>query len=655
MLLDNADALYFTNDVVNFPKALRIYNQLTRRLIFLDALRTANGQWINDHPMVKSFNNLVYLQLTAEPLQLLFTIYNTAQKRQNKLMLRKDLFCHSPDWVPRLSMTFYEDRITKLIRDFGLIETLFEKYAKAEQKEQVLSQYVKEVQRVNDGNAQATRNQIERISKAGGELETAGIVIAQYTPQLRAGREKMIATLKDLTQYIENSFHVSPEKVVEAMSSWAMAPHAFFGVMTGLEVAYKSWTSLENLQGVEVRKEFVVDQLETCQGTVESLTETFKHLRGELTVDSPGYGKILATLETVQKVLEDFKKVIPADKRASVQQELDNFVALILKRNNAVVSYNAQLQWLLHLSTLAESYERESKTLGDHALSLNPQLPTIYFWLKRMKATMQLDILQRLNYEGRALAFWGPIDIKTVTFDPPGPLDGAVQLRKHQKRLDDLFESCCDAFSSGTWTHWPASRDLLHTGHIIDISSIIPFLKKQTTDPDGRPVHEASFSISPNSIKAFRTMSNVRIKQVRVWCFGATVAPNEQGESRLIIDIHHLGFEKIWDLQGQPYNFDHSPVVLQFLYETSIFNKNMKCSGDPALVFSRQDIENDYSGTSGDKPKSGDRPPMGPFADWKISIYPEAHESLNLADVNKVWVEFCGRNQPALRPLKGVV
>lgn len=651
MVLDRADSFYFTNKIQDCVTAGMMYNDLTSRLVFLERLRTVDGGWISDHPTVQAYSILEYRKLTMTPLDCLHTIYETAQTRQKKILLGQDLFCHDRAWAPRLSFTFYEERVEKLLNDLGFVESVFEKYAKAEQKAQILANNVERVQKVNEANLHAARDHLQHIMKSGGELHVTGSIIAQSTPRLRAKRQSLISTLRDLKNSINESFHVSTESIVEAMATWAMAPHAFFGGMQGLQVAYKSWTGVDNIEGHKVNKEFVIDQLETCQDSIASLTDTYRRLRsGGLTVDNPAYGKILVTVDLVRKILNDFKKIIPEKKRESVQKELDDFVALILKRNNAVVAYNAQIQWCMHLLTTIKSLQREKGVLGDKALSVNSQLPAIYFWLKRTKTSMQLDILQRLNYEARALAFWGPLRIQDMTFSPPGPMDGTTRLREHQRDLAKRFEECYETLGGGLWSHWPASKELKHQGLVIDISDIKEDLIKLDTDSENEPIHQATFSIGLDSIKAFTQMANVRLSQVRVWCLDATTSVNSQGQAPLTIHITHLGYERIWNDQGEVFEFKHAPVLLEFRYDTLMFNNIKKCSGDPQMVLARQYIEKDYGVGSG-KPAANDYPPLGPFTDWKLVIRPNAHEGLDMSKVSKIWLELCGRHQPAQKKL----
>src|ERR1700723_3388319 len=74
-----------------------------------------------------------------------------------------------------------------------------------------------------------------------------------------------------------------------------------------------------------------------------------------------------------------------------------------------------------------------------------------------MRNILQLDVMQRLNYEGHAISFWGLQG--TISFVEAGPLRGHVDLVLNQKKLDDKFEECLQSFASSAWVVWPSNTD----------------------------------------------------------------------------------------------------------------------------------------------------------------------------------------------------
>lgn len=663
MILDKADALYFTNDVINkYRQAKVLYSRLIRRLEFVPTLLESTR---TDEPLVKAYQNMEYSYgLTVDALSQLKRISETAKLRLSKMLLGQDLFCHSENWVPRLSMTFYESRVKSMLENFRVIEQAYEKYAKAEQKQQILSDQIGNARSSITLNLEAIDDRIRLINNPDGELNVAAVAIAQYTPKLSKGRSKLATSLDGLKNQIERYFHISVENILQALSMLAFAPHASMAAVQVLDVGYKSWSKIKNSQDIDVSKEYIVDQIETCTGTIRGLVDTYRSLStGELNVDDPGSAKIVATAETLQKLLEDFRKAIPAEQRAEVKSSLEDFLSLVKKRNDAVITYNAQVQYLIELKATAAALRDEAKKLSSQALQLNPALPAIYFWLKRLRSTSQLDIMQRLNYEGRALAFWGPLSMKKVRFDPPGPLDGYLHLSAQQARLESMFEECYGGLQDGAWSHWPGSRNPTGPGILVDISSIVLDQLRtptRTATEKGGLMYEAAFNINPNSHHLFQDMANVRLTQVRVWLPGATVAPDPRRDNGrwLKVEIEHTGGETVWDKTGASFDFVHEPFGLQFRYDAGRFNREKRCSGDPGLVDGEQAFAGDYRGGNGNgnggKPTVDDRPPLGPFADWRVTVLERVNPGLDIEGLEGVWVEFCLMNLPA-RWLQGVM
>ncbi|KAL2669883.1 hypothetical protein Neosp_015180 [[Neocosmospora] mangrovei] len=705
MILEAADALYFTNNRSKFPEAMKLYNKLTERLGFLDVMLGGDGAPI-ECALTTALEWLSsYYNLTTEPISQLNRIYKTAERRLSSMILNQDIWGHSATWVPRLSLAYYQARVPTMITTFGALEKVFSKYAKADQKQQLAQDQVDTAQTSNTAMKDAAKSQIQDITNTGGELDVAVAAILVFTPQMQIAQKQLSTALETFTDDIQNKFDVTPDLVLNALSTLCMAPDQLTIGVQGVNVAYQSWTTIANNKNNRVNKSYIVQQLGQCQGTISSLVNTFQTLDpGDLTAGQPDYAKIFATSDTITKLVKDFGAQVPAAASAAVTADLNNFVNLVTQRNDAVVNYNALVQTVLQLENIVASCAGESATLGTETLNFDPALPTIYFWLKRLMCQNQLQIMEELNCQARALAFWGPMDIDTVSFSTPGPMNGSINLLNYQSQLSSKFESCFDTFQSGGWSSWPESKNFLEQGIIVQLDSdTLSDIKDPTKN------YTAMFPITPASSPSFSDMVNVRLTQVRVWLLGATVgsntpdttnntinssntnntnntsspsqtaAPNTSqvttssspaattpnttsttgsmptplpatGQTSITntshplrIEILQSGAEVIWSPDGKPHAFSHTPVSLQFSYETTIFNQNVKCSGDPKLVYDIQNIQYDYAGGPS-LPGVNEKPPIGSFCDWTVQVREDANPGLDLSSVTAGYIEFCGRN-----------
>lgn len=651
MLLDKADRLYFTGDIFQYPQAVRLYTKLTQRLGFMDVMVKDKVKNLRTtSPLAKALQDLEYrYALTTDTVSQLDRIYSTAQRRLSGIRLNQDLWRHSDVWVPRLSLAYYGNRVDKMIQNFKDVEATFKAYAHAEQKQQMTENQLEQVQMANGAMERAATAQIDSILEAGGELEQAADAIELCRPRLVETRAVLGAPLQKMQDAIQTQFHITADSVMEAMSMLSMAPEGFAAVVQAADVVHKAETKVEDARGNLIKKSYVVHQVEKCEGSLSSLAATFSTInKGDLTADDPGYAKIFATAADIEAILDDFSERVPAI-AGEVKKQLAAFLSVVTKRNGCVLHYNGLIETLQKLEAVHRHCVSEAQRLGEHASSLSPSLPAIYFWLKTLKRESLLQIMQQLNSQARALSFWGPMPVKSVAFAPPGPMDGSLQLRLHQETLTSLFEKSYEVFQSGGWNSWPEDKSFRSEGIRVPLkTSAIESLQES---------NETLLTITPQSHTDFLDMANVRVTQVRVWLLGATVSAHDPDAPHprypLRVQITHCGDDTIWRPDGRPCVFRHAPVTMQFSYETTKFNESEgQCSGAHDLVYGRQDIEHDYAGGPS-APGAADKPPIGPFGDWKVVVRKDVNPDLNLDGVTAGWIEFCGRNQAATSPLQG--
>ncbi|CAK7205420.1 hypothetical protein SEUCBS139899_008191 [Sporothrix eucalyptigena] len=652
MLLDQADRLYFTGDLLQYPLAMRLYTKLTQRLGFVEAMRADKSATNNlrTSPLAVALAGLeVRYALTTDTLQQLDRIYTTALRRLSGIGLNQDLWGRTSTWVPRLSLAYYGTRVDTMIARLAEVEAMFKEYAEAHQRQMITDKQLEHVQTSNGAMATAAKTQIDSILEAGGELEQAADAIELCRPRLVAARAALSSSLAAMQEAIRTQFHVSPDSVMEALSMLSMAPEGFAAVVQAADVAYKAETKVEDARGNLVKKSYVLHQIGTCTGSLASLTDTFATMKkGDLSDDDPGYAKIFATASDIEDILKDFTERVP-DAAGAVRKQLDAFLAAATKRNGHVLHYNGLLDQLQKLEGIQRQCAAEAERLGDRLLGQSPALPAIYFWLKTLKRESILRIMQELNNQARAQAFWGPTPVSSVTFSPPGPKDGAVQLRLHQEELAGRFEKAYEGFQSNGWHFFPTEKSFEKEGIRIPLTASALASLKDT--------NEALITVTPRAHTDFLDMANARVTQVRFWLLGATVSAHDPGAKNprypLRVQITQCGDDTLWTAAGKPCIFRHAPVTVQFSYETTLFNATQQCSGKPELVYGTQEIEHDYAG--GPRvPGASDKPPIGPFGDWKVVVRKDVNPDLDLTGVTAGWIEFCGRHQAATALLQGL-
>lgn len=644
MILEKADSYFFTNNPDRYVDAAIYYNRLAKRLAFLGKIDSdAEQQRILTSRLVKAYS---YMQdiygLTSAPWTQLQTIYNRATMNLTRLLSGKDMFGSLQNFAPRMSYLFYEASVTASITNLAIFEKACTDFFGAMKDQSQFATAIKQAQATNKAGLDAADNQITMLNSPNGYLRSNMLTIAEKTPALKAARKSLAKKLEDVEWTVKNNFKLSTEQMVEMLSSIAMAPHEFNTAVQVVGALNKAWTTIEDEQGNAVKKEYVVSQFESCGDTLDSLEEAHKtNDDGQIEVDDPGAMKVIATADSIKKLLQQFKDSIPKDKRDLLSSELDSYINIIEERNTAVLNYNSGLQQLVELIKNRKIYERHAQEIGDQMLALDPELPSIYYWLKRMRSSRRLETMRLLNYAGRAVAFWGPSDFSSFSFNGPGPLRDSTALGSQHESLLSSFNQSVELIQNAVWYQWPEDDQQHGQGIIVPLSDDdVKNLKKPQTDEHGHTFYEAIVDVRPEASSSFDQTANIRLSQVRVWIIGAQVDPVAKRKI-MTVDIQHLGEESIWSsTTGREVVFSHVPIRLRCRYDmTTEITDVTQCNG--TIVVGRQDMKSYFGGPLDESSVA----PIGPFAKWRITVRTDSNPGLKM-DLKEVYLEFCGRGLP---------
>lgn len=645
MLLNEADRLFFTNDSgtggqeSSVVEAGKLYSRLCTRLSFISLLDSPASEKSN---LLQAYERLQLTDaLMIAGLAQLQSIHALAQARLNLIMAGHDMFGHDPEWVPRSSFGFYRAQVTNLLTYLQSVEKDANQYAdKWAQASKDSSAIANSLNHNRSMKAQADDN-ISLLTGPNGILATTAIKISLHTPLLKEQHAALTVKIKDLADVIKRSVSVDPQAVLDALASVSMAPSLAFAAATAATTAYKSFTTVLDEQGSAVKKEYVVSNVLACGDSLSSLTNAYITASdGTFVVGDPGGAKLLATAESLEKIVTSFSSAIPQRFAKDITTQLRTYMVTVQTRNAAVLRYNAALQTLVQAIIDSKYYDKMCQSDSQQLMMMNPQLPAVSVWLNKMRINCQMDIMQRLNYQARAGRFWW-LTTGIIKFAPPGPLLGSSDLKANFIRLEKQFYDNVE--QSKTWSFFPADEKR-KLGFIYEMSKAeIKTLKTEIVDEDKT---DSTYGVilqgfDPNISSYFPGYKNVRLSQVRVWLPGARTQPDVTGRQLLHIEISHLGSEKIVSPSGEVFTFVHDPVTFKFEYDAAKVAKVTELGPEAAnAVFSKQAIAKDYS--SG-MPRDDVMAPIGPFALWRIEIHRKSNPGLDLTGVERVFVEFHGR------------
>ncbi|KAF3915747.1 hypothetical protein ABW20_dc0101176 [Dactylellina cionopaga] len=646
MLLDEADRLYFTNGVDATSEAARLYQTLCSRLAFAPSLENAKSTDDEDsRPLSRAYFELENIsRVTIAPITQLRDIRLKAESQLQKIQLGKDAFGHGHNWVPRQTISAYKDQVSKMILDLSDLEKNLKDFAESFAQQQDAKSHIKNAIAANKEATDRIEDQIHKIDGENGLLHTYATKIAFYTPVLRRGREAISKQLDTVKGDIQRKINFSLDMIIDSISTLVEGLNPQSALKLA-QIGYKAATTVQGLKGDNVDKEYVVEQIETLKGDLSSLVATYCHREnGEIDAQDPNGIKIMAESNKIKEIINEFKSAIPEKHRKGLSAALDDYMDNVATRNKAVMDYNAALALLLQSSLDLKKSRHNLEILGDDASNLNPNLPFAFQWLKGLKSSLHVDIMQRMNYENRATAFWGLMDPWETPFSKPGPLRNVTDLKNNQRELDKRFDRAKEDLGGTIWQSFAPNQS--KTGRLYKLSpeETNQLLKPKESDLyEGLQKYETWVKLTPQRVNALAQATNVRLSQVRFWLLNAQVTPDDASRQLLTVKLQHSGVERMRNRKGKHLEYEHSGVYLDFTYDTTTVKSTKDCTD--MATDGQQEIERDY-GNPKQAPEDKVYAPIGPFTDWHVVIFDTPDRIVDLTGVKDCYIEFCGRYLP---------
>ncbi|KAE8154619.1 hypothetical protein BDV25DRAFT_135787 [Aspergillus avenaceus] len=631
MVLNKANEQFFTNTVDSRKSASDMYNTIISRLAFLD-----NFEDNTSKPLALAYDRLENeWNLTISGITQLRSIYREARSRFNRLVLGQDMFGHMANWVPRLSFLYYRKSVTDQLSFLGRQEDLTNQYEDALKKGEETQKYIVASIRDMKSSKDAAEDQIALLTGVNGPLSTTAYKIDTFTPELKRKRED----IKEKVSHIHFKFQFDPKMIIDAFTTLITSKLDLSSLAKFIQYGYGDYESSTKEKGVSglVNKDYIMDQFNTCADTLESLVGALDTNKDNtIQLDDPRALKLITSVEAMKKLLHNFKDAIPEDEREGISDALDDYVDTVLTRNNAVLEYNSSIQLLLDSLQTRDYCEEQLAKLSQPGIKIDPTLPFVVFWMRRMRDSLRLRLMQYLNYESRAIRYWGLLD--EVPFSDPGPLQGYAALGYQQTQLEGLFNNALEFYTRSVRDIWPADPSAL--GLVYKLTDEQKnLLQTQSTTGD----YTTFVTVDPDrTANIFRDWVDIRLEEVRVWLFGVKL-PDSDPAGRKLLSFHitHPGDESIIDTLDQKREFSHDPLNVQFVYDASKVNSIKDIPGD--AVFTRADLEHDFG--IGGIPKESSRAPLGPFTTWRLRVSQKANPGIDMSGLEEAYIEFRGSNR----------
>ncbi|KAH7239939.1 uncharacterized protein BKA55DRAFT_678347 [Fusarium redolens] len=678
MLLDVANRTYLAascktgnQNPGRFDEARQLYERIFNRLSFVPLLQS-DLKSKNFQPLTRAYAQMQAAQLCLDPISELAHIHLQAGLYLSNISHGKDMFGHGGDkdagarWVPRLPYTQYSSAIISSLPKMTKLATSIA----AQEGTQQDTDFNKKLAIISvQAQVDTLQKQIQLATSPTGPLKSAESQIQQYTPALKAMRFSIQDQVTTLTQEIDSSWNFNPTDIINGITQLLSNPDelvAGMGIFAGL---YNSFTTVQADDSDDVNKQYVVKQFASAGDDLGKLNEAVKlTASGTYSVDDPGAAKLLADEKTLNDLIDKFSSALDPNKVKNIHETLHEFATLAKRRNAAVLKYNTTAIMLVKALQSLEYFRHKNTILSSQNLMSDTHRGSLLLFQLKTFNAMCATAYELIYEAAGSMQFWTLDSDDQV--DPSLPTDGfdsantVEQIRSYVERLSNKFTSWLSSYSENpglifpnpsnppgqtaggiTWFLSQDQVSALQNTTAPDLSSstdeqeyrimfVLPAPTSQSTDTSGSPDYNP-----------FTGYANVRLDQVLVWLFGATVQPDQETQQcRLSLEISHLGDDSIVRNDGSTtLKFMHSTTQLKFVYDpTNVTSWEAAQKTNPITV---QNLDSGGEGAGRDSARTERElsvAPIGPFATWMLTVRERENNGLDLSKLTGVCLEFWG-------------
>ncbi|RXS80450.1 hypothetical protein EST92_17550 [Streptomyces sp. TM32] len=615
-LLEAIRLRYLVLDPVNDPQAVTDLSGLLSRLHD----RTELFAGLRDgSPLARYYAERERRFGTVDAVAQLRHIHVQCTALLAQLHSGQDSYGYEPHTVPLGSFQFYKDTLDRMIGNFDDIERNYHAYFEKLVRNAASMDQIRNAREQNTATVAEAR---ERLRLVQATIPGMAFIIAGYESVLPDLRARLDVKIAEFTDRLHAKFDFEFDHLVSALTTLAFAPESkFMMLMQAGGFLYQGTSTLADESGVEVKRDYLIREAKTVGGDIDALLEGYRSLdNGTYQPEDPGAGKLIAEETQFRNTFQRFKNSMGNELR-EVEEALTAYIEKIQERNNQILRYNAAIILAARDASTIKATEERSAALDERALAtMDPGLPDLVSFVSRLYYASRDHIMRTLNLTARAYRFWALSDRNLIAeaYGDKGVSDiGHAALVHASNTILNAYGQAVEKFGTGS-TPFPAKpRD---QGLLLEIPDYQVEMFRECRNITVSPVLARAETDLEESL--FARMSNVRVSRVRAWIKGARTRSNQ-----LRVRITHTGPETIVGTNGSEFEFDHEPVVKNFMYD---------------LASGRIFQDADFGIEPIRDPGSQTYAPVGPFATWQIEVEPSANPGVDLSGVTGVTLEFHG-------------
>jgi len=573
---------------------------------------------------------------SIKSIETIQNIYNIATTSLLKLYQSQDYWGNSYFFVPTESYKYYESQLQDQVDNFKQIE---EELLKFWEEKRDKSEKINILRNQRDNFEETKGKAIKKVIEIQKEMAKTHIRIEELQTKFAAKSTELLNKIDEIksqeeeTKSSDDSFVKKHPKIiplVQGLTGLAFIGMAVpgLGLAAGLSAAGGTvYTMLQGMQNAADSQKLIEEQTKIQEAKyivnkLEFLTEEIKDSdtitnkiqmlqNGTIDTENLNANKLLVDQNAFENFIRNLHDSHP--ELASIQDEFNQYVNLVVSRNNEILTYNALATLMTQNLAVIEDAINHTDVIGEENLeNYDPDLPAFVSSMQQAHKNAHSDLMLLFYKTERALQFYGPTDSKPFLESIKSSIvisDGILRtaLSKIKNTYDLIREKITQ---NNTYYHFKGVQITLN-------ESAIEKLK----DPES---HSASVDVGYNHDIA--RYNNVRVTDVKVYFQGVN--------GKIEGNITNKGIEKITDFDGNQFTFQHSPIKYDFLYDPKHDKPSEFTSVPKKRAGTIDSKENKYI--------SGETFLPGIFAEWQIDIHSENNPDLDLKNLSGASIEFEG-------------
>jgi hypothetical protein len=613
MLLQKAEMLYFSADpVVNRPAIVDAGNYLDRLIDRTSPFARLQPQ----DALYKAYNDSETQRKlgSGDCVQTLTSVFNNASILRQQLAHGLDYFGHLYNFAPLASYEFYSGQVNQMLVWFKDLEACYNNYFQASaadtERQNALAQALQTAKQVQ-GGAQSDADQL--YAQARKTLT----YIQSYEPAIASQHKQVSDLLITFKEKLSNHFDFNLSALFSSMSVVAFAPESpWMWASQAGQTAYKFDTELVTDDGQSIPKDYLVRQVSTIEGSVDSILEGYKRLSdGTLSEDDPGANLLLANRDALFQALDQVYSKFKSD-LSELKDAFQTYVNTLLERNQNIINYNAIVLMSAKKMEIVRDTQSKIDAINKQlTLGYKPDLPIMKAFVSRTYHQARQQVLETLYLQTRALQFWALSDdnliAETIGSYAVANINTSV-LDAANIRISTEYRKAVESFGRGAQAY-PSNPDNKGIEIHLDDNQI-----QQLKHYNSLLINLPNPDSTDKSENPFAGFANVRLTKARLWLQNASTSDN-----KLQIRLTHSGSETLLSQSGDDYQFTHDRVTVIFNYNLS--DNSINEDGDFEL-----------------KPSGADQKYalLGPFTSWQIEIADLENKDLKLDNLTSAVLEF---------------